>query len=311
MELSLTIMTNIAAMLIWCGVGFLAVRIGLLKSSDSRPVSTLCVYVMIPCVLVSAFQIELTEERLFAFLAAFLFSMIVQAVWIVLVRLARKPFRLNSIDRMTLVYTNCGNLIIPLVSMTLGSEMVFYTSAYNVAFSIFLWTHGISVVRSETSFQIKKVLLNPSLIAIGTGMCLMVFRIKLPGILNTAMNGLGSMVGPASMLSIGMVIGGIDLKTVFTTGKAYLLSLGRLIILPGLTIFGLWATGVCKRWPELVPVLMIAFLSAAAPSSTAVSNLAVVYDNHARESGIYSVMTTLFCILTLPLMLLLYQLVFG
>lgn len=311
MELSLTLMTNIAAMLIWCGVGFLIVRIGLLSYDDNKVVSSLCVYVMTPCVLICAFQIELTEERLFAFLSAFVFAMIVHTAWIILAWLVRKIFKLSSIDQMTLVYTNCGNLIIPLISMTLGSEMVFYTSSYMLAFSIFIWTHGISVVKSERAPQLKKILLNPNLIAIEIGLCLMAFGIKLPGIVYTAMNGLGSMIGPASMISIGMVIGGTELKSVFANRKAYMISLGRLIILPLLTILGLWATGICKRWPVLIPVMMVAFLAAAAPSSTSITNLAVVYDNHARESGIYNVMTTLFCIFTLPLMLLIYQLVIG
>ena len=311
MDLSLALMGNIGAMLIWCAVGFAIVRIGLLKSADSKAVSTLCVYVMTPCVLVCAFQIDLTEDRLTGFLTAFLFSMAVQAVWIVLTRLLRKPFHLQGIDQATLIYTNCGNLIFPLVSMTLGGDMVFYASAYIVAFSILLWTHGVSAVRGARTIQLKKMLLNPNIIAIAIGFGLMVTGVKIPSVLYTAMNGLSSMIGPASMISIGMVIGGISLKRVFMTPKAYFLSAGRLIALPVLTLGILWLTGICRRFPAAVPVLMIAFLSAAAPSSATVSQLAVVYDNHAEEAGIYNVLTTLFCVITMPLMILLYQVWIG
>ena len=49
---------------------------------------------------------------------------------------------------------------------------------------------------------------------------------------------LGGMIGPISMLLTGMLIGGADLKKVFTRGHCYLIAALRLIALPALLILG-------------------------------------------------------------------------
>ncbi|MEI3347629.1 MAG: hypothetical protein V8R55_04265 [Dysosmobacter sp.] len=46
------------------------------------------------------------------------------------------------------------------------------------------------------------------------GPALFLFHIRLPGILSGAMDSVCSMLGPISMVIIGMVLGGVDLRPV-------------------------------------------------------------------------------------------------
>ena len=45
-------------------LGWLLVRLRLLKPTDSRVLSVVCLYLVIPCVIVTAFQIDRTPELL-------------------------------------------------------------------------------------------------------------------------------------------------------------------------------------------------------------------------------------------------------
>lgn len=43
--------------------GYFAVRLGLLRADESRTLSVLLVYIVIPCTIIGAFQIEYKAER--------------------------------------------------------------------------------------------------------------------------------------------------------------------------------------------------------------------------------------------------------
>ena len=311
MELSLVLASKLLSMMIYVLVGYITVRTGILKSDDSRILSRLTVWIVQPCMILKAFQIELTHERIKGFIACLILTFIVYAVWISVTALAKKPLHLDPIDQTTLIYSNVGNLILPLVAMTLGDEMVFYGSCIQIPFNLLTWTHGVSVIRGEKTFHLRKILLNPNIIALFTGLIFLLLKVRLPGVLQTSVDGLSQMVAPMSMLVVGMVIAQTDLKSVFTYRKAYGILVGRLILYPLMVIGLLYASGFLHRYPQYVPFFLIPILSFAAPPSSTISQLSVVYDVEPLEAGIYNVMGALFCIITMPLIVLCYQFLFA
>ena len=144
-----------------------------------------------------------------------------------------------------------------------------------------------------------------------TGILLVLLHIRLPDVIDTAMEGLGSMVGPSSMLVIGIVIAGSDLRGIITNRRAYAISLGRLIVMPVSLLLLILASGILTRHPELTPVFRVCFIALCTPPGATVSQLAVLYDKKAYESSVYSVLSMALCIVTMPLMLMIFQLLFG
>ena len=310
MEFSIILAQKITMMLLWAVAGFVAVRLKAFKSSETKTVSNLLVYILTPCLIVHAFQIELTKERAAGLIAAALFATAVQFVWILLTMLLRRSLRLTEIDQATLIYSNCGNMIMPLVSMSLGDEYTFYVAAYVAVFNILLWTHGVILINGRENVNPAKLLLNPNVIAICVGVILMITGIRLPAMVDGAMSGFSDMVGPTSMLVIGMVIAGNSVTAAFRELRVYPIVAGRLIICPLIGILLLRLSGVLSRWPFLIPILMVSMLSAAAPPATLVSQLAVVYDKEPFRAGSYNVVGTILCIITIPVILFIYQMVF-
>ena len=60
--MALTLMRQIAILFIMMGCGYFLVRCKLLKSEDSRVLSVILIYIVLPCVIIRAFQIDFTPE---------------------------------------------------------------------------------------------------------------------------------------------------------------------------------------------------------------------------------------------------------
>ena len=104
---------------------------------------------------------------------------------------------------------------------------------------------------------------------------------------------------------------GTSLKSIFTTPRAYGIALGKLVLYPLIPILLLRASGILSHRPELVPVLMVTAIAFAAPAASNVSQLAVVFDQEPTKASIYNILTLFFCVVTIPLFIGLYQLLFS
>ena len=311
MSTGLVLMSKLMAMMVMVAVGYAAVKLHVVESRDSRTLSRLTVYILQPCLICRSVQIDLTPERLNGFLCALILGIVTYVFWIAALGLLKKPLRLDAVDRCNLIYSNVGNLALPLINMILGSEYVFYASALQIPFNLLIWTHGNSIISGERHLHFRKIIFNPNIIALVTGILLVLLHIRLPDVIDTAMEGLGSMVGPSSMLVIGVVIAGSDLRGIITNKRAYAISLGRLIVMPVSLLLLILASGILTRHPELTPVFRVCFIALCTPPGATVSQLAVLYDKKAYESSVYSVLSMALCIVTMPLMLMVFQLLFG
>ena len=308
--IGVTLAGKLASMMLYLLVGFIIVKAGVIKASDSKTLSSLVVWVFQPAMLFDAFQIDLTAERRATFFVCLGFSFLVYIVWILLSRLLRAPLKLSPIEEASLVYSNTGNLVLPLVSMILGQEYVFYGCAAQLAFHVFIWTHGCSLIRGARSFRPAQILKNTNVIAVLLGLLFTILHIPVPDIIATSISGLGQVVGPLSMMVIGIALAEADLPGIFRMKRAYLISFGRLIVYPLIIIGILYISRFLRIYPEFSMALMVPVMSFAAPPASMVSQLAIIYDRHPIEASSINLMGTLFSLITMPLIIQLYQLLF-
>lgn len=309
MELSILLTQKIAVLFLIMFFGFAVVRLKLIKAEDSRVVSLLLLYVIIPCMIISSFQIDCTPERLRDFLVLLGASVLAHAVYIPVTRLLRKPLKLRPVEQAAVIYPNCGNLILPLVASVFGEDMVFFACPYMLFQTVMIWTHGRAMVcggNGKTDW--KKILLNINLICCTVGVFLFVTGIRLPAMLSEACSTMGSVIGPTSMLLTGMLIGGSDLKKVFSQAHSYLVCFVRLLVYPLLLIVVLKITNYSALASSPL-LLMITMLAASGPTATTVTNLAQVHNSDPEIAAAVNIISMVFCIATIPLNNLLYQLV--
>lgn len=304
--MALLLLKQIASLFLIIASGFLLVRLKLLKGEDSRPLSVLCIYLIVPCVIIRSFQIELTEEVRNGFLLAVAAAVLVHLCLLAISFILGKTTNLTAVERASMVYSNSGNLIIPLVTAIIGQEWVIYASAFLCVQLLFFWTHGQGLLSGQKGVQWKKLLTNLNLIAILIGFLLMVLHIQLPEVVFTAVDHLAVLIGPVSMIMIGMLLAEADLKSITVSPRVYLISLVRLVAAPLLILFILKLSGMAGWTAEGTTILYISFLALIAPTATMVVQLAQLHRNQPEYASAINVMTTLLCIGTMPLMTLIF-----
>ena len=58
MEISILLMEQIAELFLMILMGYIIVKTGLLKGEDSKVISKIVLYLVIPCVIINAFQVD-------------------------------------------------------------------------------------------------------------------------------------------------------------------------------------------------------------------------------------------------------------
>ena len=131
MQISLILAQQIAELFLILLIGYVLVKARLLKSADSRVLSVVMVYAVMPCVIINAFQVDYSPAVVTGLLYAFALAIALHALLLLLARLLRRPLRLDVIERTCIIYTNAGILVIPLVRALLGEDYVIYSCAFS------------------------------------------------------------------------------------------------------------------------------------------------------------------------------------
>ncbi len=309
MQISLLLMEEIIKLFVIMFMGYAVVKAGLMKSSESKSVSVIMVYLVIPCVILNAFQVEYTPDVQKGLLLACAAAVAVHILFLLLTAILKKPLHLDVIERATIIYSNAGILVIPLVQELLGQEYVIYSSAYIAVQLILIWTHCKNMLCEEDKLEWKKVLLNVNIISIIAGVVLFIFRIQLPSGAQDVLNMMNNMIGPLGMLLAGMVIAEVPLKTVFTRKRSYLSAALRLFIYP---VFVLELMKVIQTFASIQDskqILLTVYLASITPACATVTSMAQLYDKDAAYSSSLYVLTTLLSIATMPVMVGLFEMV--
>lgn len=309
MELSLLLMQQIIKLFIMIFMGYMIVKVGILKSEDSRVFSAMVLYLIVPCVIMNAFQVEYSPEKASGLFLAFVTSLLLMLVTLPAVNLLGRLLKLNEVERMSVYYSNAGNLIIPLVTFILGEEWVLYACVYMSIQIVFFWTHCKKELSREKRIDLKKIFTNINIIVVMIAVILFFMNIHLPKLLTETFESVSGMVGPASMFVIGMLMAGADLKKIFTNQRAYLVTGLRLIAVPVFSFLILKISRLVGTHAEGRQILLIVFLAVTTPAASTVTQMSQIYGNDSEYASAIGVMTTLAAVLTMPLMVLLFQLV--
>lgn len=288
-------------------MGYGLVKSRLLKSEDSKPLSIIGLYIISPAVMIEAFQIDYTPEILQGLMLSLAMAVFLHIILIAIGAVLKRLLKLDPIEHAASIYSNSGNLIIPIVMALFGREWVIYASCFIVVQTFLFWTHCRMIIVGKGNLSLKVMLKNINMWAIFIGILLFAFQIKLPNFINGTLSAVGMFIGPNAMLIAGMLIASIPLKSIVSSKRIYLITALRLLLIP---IFLLIIVKLCgfAGWVENgETIAMISFLATISPSAATVTQMALIFGNNAQKaSAIYGV-TTMLCVFTMPLVIALYQ----
>lgn len=283
------------------------VKTGVFKADYSKVLSRISLYFVTPCVIFNSFQKELTPEIQQGLLIVTALAVGFQLLFYLIAEVLRRVWKATEVERASIIFTNAGNLIIPLVGYVLGEDWVIYVSGYILVFNVMFWTVGIRMFDSRTSVSIRKILLNPNILAVLAGLLMLFTGLPLPEPAAIAFRDVASMIGPLSMMITGMIVGSMKFRDMFANRRIYGVILFRMVLCSGTAVLCAALSGIAGRIPSGQWIVMIPLLSAIAPSASNINQVAILYNKDAKYASAINILTTLSCILTIPLWILLYE----
>lgn len=165
------------------------------------------------------------------------------------------------------------------------------------------WTYGIVIIiRRKDMINIKKVFVNPVTISLVIGLFLFITGIKLPGVINSTMAGVAALNTPAAMIVLGYYLSCVRICDLLLNPSLYLASFVRLIIIPLLTLLVLYIIPVGHG-----QIGMITLIAAATPVGTSTAIFAQKFGQDYERAVCMVCLSTLFSIITMPVVMYLAQ----
>lgn len=307
MQMSILLFKQIAQLFLMILMGYIIVKTKLLKGEDSKVLSKIILYLIIPAVIINAFQVDYSPNVTKGLITACIASIILQFLLLFVTYIMQKMFHLDSVEFTSAYYSNSGNLIVPLVTYILGGKWVVYGCVFMIVQLFFIWSQGKNMISREKGINLKKILLNINMISVFLGVILFFTKIRFPEIINNTLSSVGGMIGPLSMIVTGMLIAEVNLKDIFTNKRVYLVTVLRLIIQPLIALVVINLLGMRGWHPQGDKIILITYLAAITPCASTVTQMCQVYGNDSKYASAINVMTTLLSIITMPVFVYLYQ----
>lgn len=286
-------------MFLLIGVGYLMFRTKKISLAGSKDLASLLVVIVIPAVILNSFAVEYSTEKARILLVC---TALGAALLLISGLAGQLFFPKDAISNFAVAFSNPGFFGLPLITVVLGAEAVIYVTPFIVCLNVLQFSYGVRLMRGDKSpVDWWGIIKNPIFLSTVAGVLIFFCRIPLPAIITTPLTMLSNLNGPLAMLVMGVYLAQTDLRTLFTRADLYAVTAVRLLLVPGITLLLLWAV------PLALPVRQALLIAAACPVGANVAVYAQLTDRdygHAVQTVIHS---TLFCIVGLPLVLLISQ----
>lgn len=296
MEFMSVLVQQVIIMFLLMLIGCILFRTKKLTAEGSKSLGNLLVYVIMPGVVINAYMTEFSMERLKGLALAFVFSAIALGLAMVISAIF---FKRHPIENFGTAFSNAGFMGIPIVQAVLGSEAVFYVSAFVALLNLLQWTYGVFVItKDKRQVSVRKIITNPILISMIIGICLFLIPVEIPHVISETVSLVAGMNAPVAMISLGTYLAQITAAQLVRDKAAWLSTLVRLLVIPLVTL------GVLTFIPESYASLKMAILIVAA--TPVGSNVAIFAQIHNKDytQAVKSVcLSTLCSLVSIPLIL--------
>ncbi|MBE6611407.1 MAG: AEC family transporter [Ruminococcaceae bacterium] len=256
----ITVFEQVLLLFIFAIAGYTLAKTGLVKSEHSKILSTLLVYLFLPCNVIKTFNQNFTipyiTKRFDLILVSIILLAVLMIVTEIIVRLIEKEKYRQTVYRYSLIIPNIGYMGWPFIGALWGDEMMLSAMIFCLPLHIYIYTYGYAAL-TKGGLNLK-TLLNPTVISLVVGIILGLTGIKLPEFVLTAMDKSSACMAPVSMILAGIVISEYKPKEILKDWRVWLVTALRLIVFP-------FAIGLAARPFVSTEVLAVAVALAAMP----------------------------------------------
>lgn len=311
------ILTALLKIFILMTPGFVLKKSNMISTIQTDGIASIITKVTYPCLVITAMQMEYSKEVLancpYIFLVYAGVMLIAFLLSKAVCKLTALPSARGKLLTFMLIFGNTGFIGLPVLNGLFGAEAVFYGAICDATCDIFMFTFGIAILRSAAvqrsaaskrqAGEIVKGLFNPCTIGVMVGLIFYVTGIQLPEILGEPVSLLGSATTPLAMFILGAQLAEIRPKVLFGDRHIYLGAFLKLLVMPASAL--LLSRLFIGSGSLLAAVIVI---EAAMPAAAATGIFTQQFGGDVEFAAKGVLMTTLLCILTIPLVAVLLSL---
>jgi predicted permease len=289
---------NMSAIITQMAILFLILAVGY---AANKFLSKLVINITMPCtILGSVLSGHVTATGLDAAYFMLLTLGAYALVFIIalpLPRLLRAPKSDAGLYRFMITFGNVGFMGFPVIQSIFGVGAVFYVTLFNIAFGVLSYSVGLIMISGRGDKMNLRLLLNPMMVVSVLTVVVFYTRLSVPAILTDAVELVGKMTTPSAMLILGSTLAFIPIKAVFSEYRIYLMTFVKLLVIPVLTwlLLSLFVTD------KLILGVLVAL--SAMPAATNATMLCMEYGGNEQLASKGVFLTTLFSVITIPLLL--------
>lgn len=302
-----TIATSVIILFALIFVGYFVGKVGWLRKESAPDLSALVLNITMPVTIFLSIVSQTgsgsmgRDFLIIPFIAIFHVATIFCGLLVT--RLFRVPKEKRGTWMFNCVFSNNGFMGLPLALSVFGDRGLFIMVLGNMISNLLLFSIGTKMLTENVpdadKISVKKMFLTNINFAVVAGLIFALFHIPLFDIAANLLGYLGDISSGLSMLVVGLSLSRMSIAVVFKDKKMFILTALRLLAIPLLTI------AVLRILPfEMDPMIeSILIMSAALPSAAAQSMIAEQYHGDLEASGQAVFLTTLFAVVTVPLMM--------
>ncbi len=309
--------------------GFIFAKLKMFPDNASETLSVIVLYGCQPILVITSFQgcafnTDIAVNMLIVAGIALIAHLLMFAI-VKLLFLKKESEEKISIVKYLSVFSNCGFMGLPFLQSlftdgAVQAELIIYCAVVLAVFNILNWTFGVYILTGDKKqISLKKVLFNPVIIAVIISVILF-FTMQKPFVelaaegtvghkilskFMASLNFISNIVTPLSMFVIGIRLANIDIKQLVTDKWAYIATVVKLIVMSFVTMF------LVAYLPISSTIKYTLFFLLSMPSATSGAMMAVQFGKDGDFASVGVVLSTIFSIVTLPLLYLFMSSVLG
>ena len=265
-------------------VGFVARKAKIIDADLTKGLSTVVVKVAQPFLIIySITKLDFSALKLKNGLLVLGFGILSHALTIALAFILFS--RIKDIDekkiyQFAFTFCNCAFIGFPILNSLFGEIGLFYGAFYVISYNLGVWSFGVWLMskgKAESGVTVRKIFINAGTVPCFIGLALYIVQIPLPDFLMTAMDTMGSLCTPLSLIVTGSLVAALPLREFFLNPKFYGFLAVKLVALPLLLAVILRFTGISALIADIDLAVFLTVMVALPPAAFT-TLLATLYD---------------------------------
>lgn len=277
-------------------LGFVLRRSNFIDDSITTTMGDIMLKIITPLTIFVSFITEYSVDKVKLLGISLLFSFALHIIPILfsIIAFGKK----HPIEMFTSTLGNVGFFGLAIALSMFGSEASFYGAPFLAVNALAMWTFGeYAMSEGKAQLNFKKIIKNFNVLAFILGLIFFFLRINIPQVFKDTVSSLSNINSPVCGLIIGVGLAKTTLIKLKDDIFSIFAIISKLIIIPLISAFILKFVS-----NDLFMMKIIYMILCSVPSASAANVFAYVYKQDVSKASRIISISTLLCVLTMPLM---------